>query len=494
MRALVLVCLTGAVATAAPASPTDTLVAKLVAPTPILDDLKMLTDTIGGRPTGTPAMDKAVEWSQDAFRVAGLENVRSESYVAPRNWVPRIETTEIVSPRYDKQSAERNQLRTAAMPFSPSTPATGLEAEVFAGGADPAAIAGATKLKGKWLLVHTEPMKTIEDLFKEYLATPPIFAAAKKAGAIGVLWMSNRPSRLLYRHNITFDASMSALPGALVEREGALRIERLVAGGETVKVRVTIQADVTEKPTNRNVIAEIKGREKPDEVVILGAHLDSWDLGRGALDNGCNAAMVIDVARQMMTLARDGQRPRRTVRFILYSGEELALYGSWLDARNHRADLDKLDGVVIFDEGTGRTTGFSLGGRTDIKDAVDRALAPAAGLGPFTQTPDAFIGTDNYDYLVEGVPTLVANQDGAPYLADYHAESDTLDKVDVRELKVNSAIAAVLVWNIADDARRLGARQTRKEINALVKTTGLVDQMKIFNVWDDFVAGRRGRL
>ena len=147
----------------------------------------------------------------------------------------------------------------------------------------------------------------------------------------------------------------------------------------------------------------------------------------------------------------------------------------------------------MFDEGTGRTSGFSLGGRTDIKDAVDHALAPVAGLGPFTQTPDAFIGTDNYDYLVEGVPTLVANQDGAPYLADYHAESDTFDKADLRELAANTAIAAALVWNLADDTDRLGVRQTHKDVAALLVRTGLAQQMKVFGMWDDFAAGRRGR-
>jgi carboxypeptidase Q len=479
---------------APPVHPTDLVVAKLLGSTPLIDDLRELTDTIGGRPTGSPAMDKAVDWAADKLRAAGLETVRIESYTAPRNWLPRVETAEIVTPRYEAQPAERNQLRVAAMPFSPSTPAAGVSADVLdIGPGDAASLSTATtKMKGRWLLVHTEPMRSLDDLFAEYLMTPPVFAAAAKGHAAGVLWMSNRRGRLLYRHNLTLDASLGAVPGMLVEREGAERIARLVASGKPVTVRAVIAADVQEKPSDRNVIAEIKGSDRADEVIAIGAHLDSWDLGRGALDNGCNVALVIDVARQLQQLAKDGQRPHRTLRFILYSGEELGLYGSWFDVRNHRGDLDKLKAVVTYDIGTGRTTGFSLGGRADLEAVTTRALAPVSGLGPFTQTQDAYIGTDNYDYLLEGVPNLVANQDGAPYLADYHAESDTFDKIDERELKANAAIAGVLIWNLADEPV-LPARQNRQQVTALAKATHLDDQMKAFNLWDDFVAGRRGR-
>ena len=479
------------VSTAAIASPTDTLIAKLLGPTPVLDDLRELTDSVGGRPTGSPAMDKAIDWATTRLKAAGADAVRTENYTAPRNWLPRVETAEVTSPRYEVQPAERNQLRVAAMPFSPSTPAAGLEAEVVDVGKGDAK--GFAKAKGKWALVHTEPMTSLADLFAEYMATPGVVANAKKAGAAGVLWMSNRPRRLLYRHNMSLDGSLSPVPGALIEREGAQRIARLVEAGKRVTVRATLTVDVQEHPIDRNVVAEVTGRDKPDEVILLGAHLDSWDLGRGALDNGCNAALAIDVMRQLAALAKAGQRPRRTVRIVLYSGEELGTFGSWLDVRNHRGELDKLRAAIFYDIGTGRTTGFSLGGRPDLAAAVDQALVPVAGLGPFEQTPDAYIGTDNYDYLLEGVPTLVANQDGAPYLPDYHAETDTFDKVDQRELKANAAIAGALVWALADAEKPAAPRQNRAQVQALVKQTGLDLQMKTFAMWDEFATGKRGR-
>jgi len=492
MRRLLVLALLALSSTAVAApSPTDTLIAKLLGPTPVLDDLRELTDSIGGRPTGSPAMDKAIDWALARLKAAGADAVRAETYTAPRNWLPRVETAEVTSPRYEAQPAERNQLRTAAMPFSPSTPAAGLEAEVADGGkGDPKSFATA---KGKWALVHTEPMRSIDDLFAEYLATPAIVANAKKAGAAGILWMSNRPHRLLYRHNATLDGSMSPIPAAMIEREGAERLARLLEAGKRVTVRVTLAVDVQEHASDRNVVAEITGRDKPGEVILLGAHLDSWDLGRGALDNGCNAALAIDVLRQLAVLAKAGQRPRRTIRIVLFSGEELGLYGSWQDVRAHRADLDKLRAVVIYDEGTGRTTGFSLGGRGELGPVVDRALAPVAGLGPFVHTTDAFVGTDNYDYLLEGVPNLVANQDGPPYLPDYHAESDTFDKVDTRELKANAAIAGALVWALADGDMLPAPRQSRAQVQAVLKATGLDTQMKTFSLWDEFATSKRGR-
>jgi Zn-dependent M28 family amino/carboxypeptidase len=194
-----------------------------------------------------------------------------------------------------------------------------------------------------------------------------------------------------------------------------------------------------------------------------------------------------------MALARHGVRPYRSVRFVLYTGEEAGLFGSWAEVVSHRATLDQVKGQIIFDAGAGRTTGFSLGGREDLRAAVEAALAPARALGPFTHTADAFLGTDNYDYMVEGVPTFVANQDPEPYLPDYHAETDAYDRADLRELRANSAIAAALAWGLAEMPKGPGPRQTHAEVEALTHATGLDAQMRAFDLWDDFVSGARGR-
>lgn len=476
-------------------APATVLLARTLGPTPLFEDLRELTDSVGGRPTGSPALERGIEWALGRLQAAGLENVHAESYAASRIWLPGIEVASIQTPRELWESSDAGKLRVAAMPLAGSTGPTGLEAGVAdVGHGDEAGFAAAgQRVWGRWALVHSEPMKTLDDLFHEYAITPGILERARRAGATGVLWMSTRPGRLLYRHNATLDGSIYPLPAAVIERDGALRIARMVAMGKAVQLKVVLTSESRTTVPMRNVVAEVRGREHPEELVILGAHLDSWDLGRGALDNGCNVALVLDVARQMMGLARAGQRPRRTVRFVLYTGEELGTLGSYAAVRQERAQLDRVKAQVVFDIGSGRTTGFSLGGRADLQAAVTAALAPVADFGPFVHTTDAFVGTDNYDYLVEGVPTLVANQDGPPYLPDYHAESDTYDKVDRREVKLNAAIAAVLAWNLAEAAMPPAPRQSRREVEKLLKDTGLEGQMKTMGLWEGFMNGTRGR-
>jgi carboxypeptidase Q len=478
-------------APAGASSPASRLLARLQGPTPVLEDLRELTDDIGGRPTGSPAVDRAVKWAAAKLRAAGVDVVRVEPYQAKAVWVPRVERAEI---RIGGDDAPLRPAHVAGMPFAASTGPGGLEAEVVdVGQGDEAGFAAAgARAHGRWVLVHSEPMKSFEDLFMEYMVMPGVFQQAQAAGAVGVLYISNRDRGLLYRHNAAVDGSTAPVPGVMLERETGLKVARSLAAGERVRVRATIEADARRDAPASNVVGEIRGGERPNEVVILGAHLDSWELGDGANDNGCNAALVIDVARQAAIEART-RRPRRTLRFILYTGEEAGLFGSMADVRAHRDSLDSVQADVVIDTGSGRLTGFSLGGREDLRAGVAKALADVAGLGPFEQTTDAFIGTDNYDYLVEGVPNLVANQEAPPYLPDYHAESDTFDKVDEHELKANEAIVGVLVWNLADMQGRLAPRQSRSEVEALVAATGLDTQMKTFGLWDDFVSGKRGR-
>lgn len=239
-----------------------------------------------------------------------------------------------------------------------------------------------------------------------------------------------------------------------------------------------------------NVMAELRGREKPDEFVILGAHLDSWELGTGALDNGCNAALVVDALR---AIKASGAKPKRSIRFILFSGEEEGLIGSRVYARQHRAELDKAAGVIIFDSGMGRVTGFSLGGRKDVVDAVTTLAASLKQFDAASFTTDAQTGTDHLDFLLEGVPTLVANQDEDNYLLNYHAMSDTFDKVDLPRLKKHVAEAAAMAFAIADAPERIGARLNRQQIVETLRESKLDEAMKGLGMWDDWESGKRGR-
>jgi hypothetical protein len=169
------------------------------------------------------------------------------------------------------------------------------------------------------------------------------------------------------------------------------------------------------------------------------------------------------------------------------------MIGSYGYVRAHRAELDKYRGVIVFDSGVGRVTGFSLGGRADIDAGVQEILKPFAGWGANHNTIDAEWGTDHFDFMLEGVPTLVANQEITNYLFNYHAASDTFDKVDNRELKLNTVLAAVTAWGIADRPEPLGKRLNRAEMETLLKQTGLDEELKTQGYWDGWLSGARGR-
>jgi Zn-dependent M28 family amino/carboxypeptidase len=300
--------------------------------------------------------------------------------------------------------------------------------------------------------------------------------------------MSSRPKNLLYRHFAALGGKNES-PLLLMEREHAQRVMRLLRAGHTLSLTATIDVEDGQSYTATNVIGEITGSTRPEEIVLFGAHLDSHDLGTGALDNGANVVMLMDIARQ---ISRLGLQPARTIRFALWNGEEQNFDGSWKYTEQHVAELDNHIVAASFDIGSGRTVGFFTGGRPALVPLVDKYLVPVAGLGPFQQVDIPLVGTDNFDFMIEGVPNLIANQSDANYASNYHAESDTFDKVDQRQLKLNSAIAAAVIWGFANDTERL-PRQSHDEVQALIDSTDLEQQMKNFAVWDGWVQGVRGR-
>jgi hypothetical protein len=458
---------------------------QVLGPSPLEDNLRRLTDEVGGRVTGSPEMTKAVEWAVAAFRAAGVD-VHTEKYTLPVTWSEGDTRLELLGP-------VRYPMHVVAEGWSPATPAGGMEANVVDIGygkeADFARAGGA--VRGAILLAYSDLGSTWADLFNEYLQPPGVIERAVKSGAKAILWMGARERLLLYRHTNTGDGQLDKIPQTLVAREDALRLARTIAAypGQ-VRVRLTMPNKIGGPEQQENVIGEIRGREKPDEAAILGAHLDSWELGTGALDNGCNAALVIEAAR---AIRATGLVPRRSIRFVLFSGEEQGMLGSWQYTLAHRAELDKIRAAVVFDSGIGRVTGYSLTGRRDIEDGVREILKPLDSWDVTHHTLDGDIGTDNWDFVLEGVPTLVAEQEEANYLPNYHAASDTFDKVDIRELKINTALAAVTAWGIADRAEPLGKRLSRAETEALLKTAGLDEKMKQLGYWEAWQNGSRGR-
>jgi len=447
------------------------------------DDLRTLCDEIGGRATGSRAYEAALEWGKEAFRRAKVDSVELESYDAPAKWEGVRAAASVLQPR-------RFPLRVVSFGNAPSTRGTLMAKLVDAGNGTRSDFDRlGTRARGAIALVRTKPMTSFDDLFAEYLAGPEMLKAAQAGGVAAVLFTSTRPRDLLYRHTITFDGTIIPLPIAQVAREDGLRLARLLERGLEMTVSLEIENQVGGPWKGKNVVAEIRGSEKPDEIVLLGAHLDSWDLGTGALDNGVNCALVVEVARAIAS----GPRPKRTVRFVLFTGEENGLLGSRGYVAAHEAEMDRYDAVLIHDIGDGRILGYFTDGRPDIHGSLGQALAPVSGWGAAGMNDEAILGTDNFDFLLEGVPNLIANQETARYLADYHAASDTLDKVDMAQARKNAAIAAVAVSGIANAPTRLGRRQSRAEISQVLEKSGIADQMRTYGLWADWESGRRGR-
>lgn len=448
-------------------------------------NLRVLCDEIGGRLPGTPAMKRAVDWGVEAFRHAGVKRVHTESFSIPNSWAEGASRAEVVSP-------VSFGVPVAAGGWSAATPNGGVEAEVLAAGrgdeGEISRLGGAAK--GKILLIRSDTLQSFHDMAVEQRRATIAIREAEKAGAAAILLMSTRPKGLLYRHTNAIDGKLDKLPIAVAAREDAQRVLRLIEAGHKVRMRLALPNKIGGPVEVHNVVAEIPGREHPDEVVIIGAHLDSWDLGTGCLDNGCNVALVVDVARAIQAT---NPHPRRTVRFILFAAEEEGLLGSRAYVRQHRAELDKVVAVLVHDIGVGKISGYSLGGRREIENAVVDSVQPVASRGVTTHTTDAFFGTDHFDFLLEGVPTLVANQDTSEYVPNYHAQSDTFDKVDLAELRNEAGIAAVTVYNLADRPERPGKRLDRAEMEKLLRDTRLDDQLKFLGLWDEWVSGARGR-
>ena len=487
VRRVVTIAVLALVLVAVPAVQTEDNVARLVAAmlsdTPLIDDLRELTDRFGGRATGSETNEQSVAWAIERFRAAGVD-VRAEAFEMPALWLEKSATATV------EGKGLRFSARVAGMPFSAPTPEGGLTAPMVDAGAGEAAdferLGDAAR--GAFALITQPILEDIPGLFAEYTAASAIEERAFAAGVAGLVYMGSRPGNQLYRHNASYGIDNDHVM-VIVERDAAARMLRLMEAGTALTLTVRLQITTGGAFTSHNVIGEIRGKDTAGEIVVIGAHLDSWDLGTGALDNGCNVAMVIDIARQIRRL---GLTPARTVRFALWNGEEQGLFGSWAYVQAHEDELDDHVVASSFDTGSGRISGFVTNGRlAEMREVLEAVLEPVAGLGPFTHTDAADYGTDHFDFVLEGVAGVFADQESANYGPHYHARSDTFDKVDQEQLKLNAAIAAAFVWGYANAEIDWG-RLDRAGVQKLIDD-GLGEEMRAFRVMKDWENGSRGR-
>jgi carboxypeptidase Q len=424
--------------------------------------LERLADGIGGRVTGSPQSRAASELVLAALKDAGLENVHAEEYALESRWERGPATARVVRPM------ERTIL-VGSHGWSPGTPGP-VQAPLVDLGAvqSPDVPLEAERVHGAVVLAD---FKIVEGI-RPFVIRARLARRLAQAGAVALLIPSDKPGRML-DIGCFGNYPRAALPMLSVSLEDALLLRRLSPRGPVI-LSLDVHNVLDPAPyRERNVIGEIKGREKPDEVVLVGAHLDSWETGQGAIDNGTGVAALVEGARILRSL---GIAPRRTIRFAFFSGEEQALLGSHAYVDAHQAELDRLRAVLIVDHGAGPgqvPRGFQLVGRADLEAAARRLLAPLAPLGADGISTAATFDSDHGFFVAAGVPAFVLWVDEGDYETHHHAVTDTLDKADPRTLALQTAVTAAAAWCLADAEASVGPRLAPEDAAALLRRTGL---------------------
>jgi hypothetical protein len=409
---------------------------------------RALVDEVGARPTGSSAGDRAVAWAETEMRAMGLRNVRREPLMAAA-WTRGEESLEIVRPA-------PHRLVASALGGSSATPAEGVEAEVIVVSSLEALAALGEHVRGKIVVFDKKMIATSS--FDGYGDVVPLRAdgprAAARLGAAAVLVRSAGTGyhRLAHTGAMSPTDDRRGIPAAALAQEDADQIARLIAAGQTVTVRLRLGAQPAGKARAWNVMGELPGTDLASELVLLGAHLDSWDVGSGALDDAAGCGLVLGTARALL---QAGVRPRRTIRVVLFAGEELDGAGSRAYAEAHAAELPMHFAALEADAGAGRPTGFAVAGGPAAQKLVRRWIEPLSRLAPPEIESTALVGADLIPLQKRGVPVLAVTQDLRTYFDWHHSDGDTLDKIDPLELAVTAAVTAGLTLAVANAEQRL---------------------------------------
>jgi Iap family predicted aminopeptidase len=412
--------------------------------------VQSLTDRVGHRIAGSPSAERALEWALAEMRAVGLRDVRREPVKVPR-WVRGDAELLLDGPT-------PRALHALALGGSVGTAADGLAAEIIEVSSFEELKAAAPRVAGK-IVLFNKPMKRSRG-FDGYGSVVGLRARgaveAARLGAVGALIRSvgTGAFRLPHTGATRYDPQVTPIPYAAVAVEDADLLHRLLAAGEPVRVKLRLGCTQKGEVDSANVVGEIKGREKPDEIVLISAHLDSWDVGAGALDDGAGCAIVLETARLIAAL---GAAPRRTIRVVLFMNEENGLSGARAYAEAHKAELSRHVAALEADAGAGRPLGFVAVGGDEIVDKLRplTALLGPLGFGEVTHTEEA--GADLIPLQALGVPVLAVSQDMSSYFDWHHTAADTLDKIDPADLSLNVVAFSIITHALADSSLRLPA-------------------------------------
>ncbi len=420
--------------------------------------LERLTDTVGGRVTGSPQARAASGLIHAALKDAGYANARFEEYPLEARWQRGPASGRIVSP------IER-AIVVGSYGWAPGTAGETAAPLVDLGAPVSAEAIPLDRVRGAAVLV--DPQKSGPD--PSFVMRAAIAKRLAGAGAAAMLIPSDKPDRMVYTSAFGF-YPRAPLPVVSVAKEDAALLERLLSKGP-VRIALDVRNTFDTTPyRERNVIADLPGSDPSGEIVLLGGHFDSWDPAQGADDDGSGVSAVLEAARVLKTL---GVGPRRTIRFAFFSGEEQACLGSRAYVVAHEKELDRLKTVLIMDEGAQAPHGFEIQGREDLSAAVAARLAPLSALGASGVSLDASFDQDHAPFVAVGVPAFTLAVDAGDYDTRHHTVADTFERVNRRWLALDSAVMAVAAWSFANAPEPVGRRLSEAEARALMTKTGV---------------------
>ena len=436
-------------AVSAAAQSTERLIDYTLANSRAYEHLSYLTDQIGPRLSGSANAEKAVQWTTKQFRAWGID-VRNEPVMVP-HWVRGAERGRLVS--------HGQPLVLTALGGSIATPADGITADVIeVTSYDQLEKLGRANIKGKIVFYNAAMDKALVEsghAFDAY-GKAVIFrgAGASRAaeyGAVAAVIRSVASGSLRSPHtgSMRYDPKQPKIPGAALSTEDAELVHRLLAKGDRVRMHLVLTPRTLPDALSYNVIAEIKGSERPEEIVLIGGHLDSWDLATGAIDNGSGCAMVMETMRVLKEL---GYKPKRTIRAVLFMNEENGLRGGrkYFENAAKREELHRHIAAIESDAGAATPTGFITTYEGKSLEAIEQRARVLNRIAPMKFTSSKHTGADTSPLTDAGVPGFGLVPDPRHYFDYHHSAADTLDKVDPKALAQNTAAVAGLAWILAN--------------------------------------------
>ncbi len=416
--------------------------------------VESLTTEVGARPAGSAAAHRASDWAVARFKALGYDKVTVETFPVP-NWQRGTETAEVTAPYPQK-------LFITALGGSVATPPLGLSAQVVLFKRfDDMLAQPVGSLNGKIAIV-TERIVRAQDgggYGAGYRIRGLGAAEAAKRGAVGYMLRSlgTDSHRVPHTGSMTYDPAGTKIPAAALSNPDADLLEHMTDRAVPVTVKMIVTPTFGPDLEARTVVGEITGREKPEEIVVIGGHLDSWDLATGAIDDGAGVAITMATGKQILDRA---ERPRRTVRVVLWGAEEIFKAGAAF-AKAHASEVDRHIIGSESDFGGGKVLKLALpAGLTDraFAEALGRAVTPAGVL--MERTPALGGGEDLMEINAMGMPVASLRQDGMDYFDWHHSPDDTLDKIKATDLDQAVAAWSAFTLMVADSAVEFRAPKT----------------------------------